>query len=98
MIATRHGKSDPAPDTDNLIVVSSDTHIGPLAAQLRSYCPQKYIDQFGIRVYALDVEQLQKVADRISAPAVAEVATPLEAHEVPVEHGLFSFRTIGAWA
>ena len=32
--------------TDLVIVVSSDSHVGPLTSQLRPYCPRRYLDDF----------------------------------------------------
>jgi hypothetical protein len=33
--------------SDPVVIVSSDTHVGPLLeAQLRSYCPKKYLEAF----------------------------------------------------
>src|SRR4029450_12603900 len=33
--------------SESLIIVSSDTHVGPrLAEDLRPYCPAKYLDEF----------------------------------------------------
>src|SRR3954471_15345110 len=46
MVATLHDKPGAPPGVDNLILVSSDTHIGPKLSQLREYCPKKYLDQF----------------------------------------------------
>jgi len=41
-----HEKPGSVPGTDSLILVSSDTHIGPLLLQLREYCPQKFLEPF----------------------------------------------------
>lgn len=46
MVATLHSKPGAPPGVDNLILVSSDTHIGPKLSQLREYCPQQYLEQF----------------------------------------------------
>ena len=46
MVATLHSKPGAAPGVDNLILVSSDTHIGPKLSQLREYCPAQYLEQF----------------------------------------------------
>ena len=46
MVATLHAEPGARPGVDNLILVSSDTHIGPLMSQLRDYCPQQYLDDF----------------------------------------------------
>jgi predicted TIM-barrel fold metal-dependent hydrolase len=48
------------------------------------------------RVYGLDVEALERVADRIDAPTFAEVSEPLDA--IPAGASPFAFRTIGPWA
>jgi hypothetical protein len=52
----------------------------------------------GIRAYDLDHEKLQAVANRICAPSWDEVDTPLDAGDVPANHGMFAFRTRGPWA
>src|SRR3954451_883401 len=46
MVATMHEKPGAPPGVDNLILVSSDTHIGPKLSQLREDCPEKYLEQF----------------------------------------------------
>ena len=46
MVATLHSKPGAAPGVDNLVLVSSDTHIGPKLSQLREYCPAQYLEQF----------------------------------------------------
>jgi predicted TIM-barrel fold metal-dependent hydrolase len=46
MVATLHDTPGAPPGVDNLILVSSDTHIGPKLSQLREYCPKKYLEQF----------------------------------------------------
>src|SRR3954464_12198173 len=46
MVATLHLKPGAAPGVDNLILVSSDTHIGPKLSQLREYCPRQHLQQF----------------------------------------------------
>src|SRR5438105_5395083 len=54
MVATLHTEPGAPPGVDNLILVSSDTHIGPLLSQLREYCPKKYLEQFD--AFASDIE------------------------------------------
>jgi predicted TIM-barrel fold metal-dependent hydrolase len=46
MVATMHDKPGAPPGVDNVILVSSDTHIGPKLSQLREYCPKQYLDDF----------------------------------------------------
>jgi hypothetical protein len=46
-------------------------------------------------VYGLNLDRLQVVADRISAPSLDDIATPLEA--APTSYSK-AFRTIGPWA
>src|SRR4051812_48687574 len=47
MVSTLHDTGATATATDRVVVVSADTHIGPLLQeQLRPYCPQKYLGQF----------------------------------------------------
>src|SRR5947209_13872969 len=46
MVATLHTEPGAPPGVDNLILVSSDTHIGPMLSQLREYCPKKYLEPF----------------------------------------------------
>jgi FlaA1/EpsC-like NDP-sugar epimerase len=49
----------------------------------------------GIRVYGLDADALARVAARINAPTLADLAEPVL--EVPATAGPMAFRTIGAW-
>lgn len=54
-----------------LVVVSADTHVGPqLVEDLRLYCPPRYLD-------------IQGVAERIGAPALADLAEPID--QIPGE-------------
>jgi predicted TIM-barrel fold metal-dependent hydrolase len=54
------------PDADPLVVVSSDTHIGPLLEkQLRPYCPKKYVEAFDEYVAA---NQVYRTLQRESSP------------------------------
>jgi predicted TIM-barrel fold metal-dependent hydrolase len=46
MVATLHDKVGAETGVDNLVLVSSDTHIGPLLSQLRDYCPKAYLQRF----------------------------------------------------
>src|SRR5688500_2103038 len=46
MVATLHTEPGAPPGVDTLILVSSDTHIGPHLLQLRVYRPLKYLDAF----------------------------------------------------
>jgi predicted TIM-barrel fold metal-dependent hydrolase len=49
----------------------------------------------GLRVYGLDAAKLQEVANRIGAPTLDELNTPIDG--VPDDGGILAFRTIGAW-
>ena len=49
----------------------------------------------GVEVYGLDGEELHKVAQRINAPTVAEVQTPIDA--IPEGHGMWAFRQFAAF-
>jgi hypothetical protein len=48
-----------------------------------------------IRECGLDGVALRSVAERINAPTYGELANPIDA--IPEAHGLFAFRTVGAW-
>ncbi len=52
----------------------------------------------GVRAYDLDLEALQKVANRITAPSYDEIKDELPADDVPAAHGLFAFRRVGPWS
>ena len=52
-------KTEDAP----VVVVSSDTHIGPLLSQLREYCPEAYLEQFD--EFAAAIAE-QKNSERVS--------------------------------
>jgi hypothetical protein len=49
----------------------------------------------GVRVYGLDGDALHDVAQRINAPTVAEVQTPIDA--IPDGHGMWAFRQFAAF-
>jgi predicted TIM-barrel fold metal-dependent hydrolase len=51
----------------------------------------------GVKLYGLDAEALQKVADRIGAPTLQELETPIDT--IPASKHLWSlaFRRIGPW-
>ena len=49
----------------------------------------------GVEVYGLDGDALHKVAQRINAPTVAEVQTPIDA--IPEGHGMWAFRQFAAF-
>src|SRR5262249_16738807 len=67
-----------------LVVVSSDTHIGPLLVeQLRPYCPKKYIDSFDeyMRTWEAKVQSSENVPSYIiesfiAGAGVANLDTP----------------------
>src|SRR5262249_18719428 len=65
-----HEKPGAPPGVDNLILVSSDTHIGPRLSQLREYCPEKYLSQF-------DDFATSKQAETAATMMAAEVALKL---------------------
>ncbi len=48
-----------------------------------------------VEVFGLDREHLQRVASEIAAPTLAEIETPLDDDEIPADHGLYVFRTVG---
>ena len=54
----------------------------------------------GLRVYGLDREALQKVADRIEAPTLDEIRRPLPAEEIPNDNPgiVYPFRTNWSWS
>jgi predicted TIM-barrel fold metal-dependent hydrolase len=52
----------------------------------------------GVRAYDLDLEALQKVANRITAPSYDEIKDELPENDVPAAHGLFAFRRVGPWS
>ena len=54
------------------------------------------VGENAIRVYGLDAGRLQAVADRIGAPTVDELDTPID--EIPSDGGRLAFRTFGPWA
>src|SRR4051812_14482966 len=41
-----HSTPGAKPGTDNAVLISCDTHIGPLLSDLREYCPKKYLEDF----------------------------------------------------
>jgi predicted TIM-barrel fold metal-dependent hydrolase len=49
----------------------------------------------GLAVYDLDEAKLQGVADRIGAPTLRELGTPIG--EIPKGGGVLAFRTVGPW-
>jgi predicted TIM-barrel fold metal-dependent hydrolase len=53
------------------------------------------VGENGIRAYGLDRDALTKVAHRIGAPTLDELARPVG--QVPVNGGVLAFRTIGPW-
>jgi predicted TIM-barrel fold metal-dependent hydrolase len=48
-----------------------------------------------VRRLGLDADALRAVAERIGAPTLTELATPIAA--IPDHVGIFSFRTVGPW-
>ena len=88
MVATMHEKPGAPPGVDNLILVSSDTHIGPKLSQLREYCPQKYLEQFDdfakskeaeIGATMLQAEMALKISTGASESEIMEVVGRLAA-------------------
>jgi predicted TIM-barrel fold metal-dependent hydrolase len=51
-----------------------------------------------VKVFGLDGDYLQKVANQITAPTIDEVETRLDPADIPAEHGLYAFRTFGPWS
>ena len=49
-------------------------------------------------VFGMEMPKLQEVANRIAAPSMEEINTPLDDADVPEIHGMFAFRRIGAWS
>ena len=76
MVATLHAEPGARPGVDNLILVSSDTHIGPLMSQLREYCPQQYLDDFD--AFAA---QMQAQSDPTGAGELREAMAHLSLEE-----------------
>jgi predicted TIM-barrel fold metal-dependent hydrolase len=70
MTATLHAKPGAPPGVDNMILVSSDTHIGPKLSQLREYCPKQYLAQF-------DEFAAEKKAEIDATMVQAEIALKL---------------------
>ena len=82
----------------------SDDEYPVTKAQLRfcyAQCPPEATRQMvganGVKVYGLDGNALQSVADRIGAPSLDEIGTPLERVPDRDDVGRFSFRTVGPW-
>ena len=48
-----------------------------------------------VEVYNLDGEALHKVAQRINAPTIDQINTPLD--EIPADHNMWAFRQVGAF-
>src|SRR6185436_17410326 len=76
MVATLHDKPGAQPGVDNLVLVSSDTHIGPLLSQLREYCPKKYLEPFDD--FAADIEQQKQSMGRFAEMQDALSSLPQE--------------------
>ena len=76
MVATLHAEPGARPGVDNLILVSSDTHIGPLTSQLREYCPSQYLDDFD--AFAA---QMQAQSDPTGAGELREAMAHLSLEE-----------------
>jgi predicted TIM-barrel fold metal-dependent hydrolase len=57
---------------------------------------RKMAGKNGIRAYGLDATKLLAVANRIKAPSLKELTTPIK--QIPDNGGLFAFRRIGAWS
>ena len=49
----------------------------------------------GVRVWGLDGDHLHRVAQGINAPTLRQVLTPIET--LPEEHGMWTFRQVGAF-
>jgi predicted TIM-barrel fold metal-dependent hydrolase len=79
------------PDDENLTRLSMRHAFSALDAEM----VQAMVGTNGVRVYGLDAGALQNVADRIGAPTLQELSTPID--EIPKGGGVLSFRTIGPW-
>jgi predicted TIM-barrel fold metal-dependent hydrolase len=51
----------------------------------------------GIKALGLDGAELHRIADRIGAPTLAELAEPIDAVPEPGHGGVLAFRTVGPW-
>jgi predicted TIM-barrel fold metal-dependent hydrolase len=49
----------------------------------------------GVNVYGLDGDALHQIAQRINAPTVEEIQTPID--EIPPNHGMWAFRQFAAF-
>jgi predicted TIM-barrel fold metal-dependent hydrolase len=58
---------------------------------------QAMVSDNAIRILGLDREALEKVADRIGSPTLAQIGQPLDAIPEPGRGGALSFRTRGPW-
>ena len=69
MVATMHEKPGAPPGVDNVVLVSSDCHIGPTLDQLREYCPKAYLDTFNDFAGAMqkETEAVMSVAGTLAA-------------------------------
>ena len=71
------------------------------AAQRNTFCEippdatRAMLGENAVRVYGLDAEKLAKVAARIDAPTLAELAVPIDS--IPAGASPTAFRTFGAW-
>jgi hypothetical protein len=56
---------------------------------------RQMVSDTAIAFYGLDRVQLSSVAERIGAPSLEELTTPIES--IPENGGVLAFRKIGAW-
>ena len=56
----------PSRDDDRYIVVSADSHVGPLVEEFRRYCPSRFRDEFELQVEATRAARAETLAQRIS--------------------------------
>jgi predicted TIM-barrel fold metal-dependent hydrolase len=55
------------------------------------------ISDNGIELYGLDGEALRKVAERMSAPSLQDLGTPIDAIPANKHHWSLAFRRVGPW-
>ena len=58
---------------------------------------QAILSDNGIRIYDLDAEKLQSIAEQIGAPTLEELSKPIDSIPELGRGGLMAFRTMGPW-
>jgi hypothetical protein len=69
----------PAVGTESYLVVTVDSHCGPLPSQLRAYCDRAHLETFdewtaSLRSEHEQLQELLKIPDDVAAPAHEEKA------------------------